>query len=166
MKKTIKLLSVILLVCFAFSALAGCAGTKTETPKEEQTGTAGSNIPLKDDVTKAQEEIVIATKAWIAEAFGDNAEDSTIYVQKTYTAEEEQEIEGLKALNLTPDEVAFELNFELKPAEGADINLLTATDGYLDAESGWVKDKFILGVLRPSEDAESGYMITNVGTGW
>ncbi|MBQ7624889.1 MAG: hypothetical protein IJS65_06425, partial [Clostridia bacterium] len=62
--------------------------------------------------------------------------------------------------------VAFEASFELKPAEGADTNILTIPDGYLDSESGWIKEKFILGVLRPDEENEGKYKITNFGTGW
>ena len=43
---------------------------------------------------------------------------------------------------------------------------LISASGDYDAESGWVKELFNLGVLRPSDTAESGYIVTNIGTGW
>ena len=51
-----KLLSLLLAVCLLIS-LAACSGSDQEqetseadVPKSEQTGTAGSNIPLKDNL--------------------------------------------------------------------------------------------------------------------
>ena len=48
--------------------------------------------------------------------------------------------------------------------KGVDINELMAATGEYDEESGWVTDKFNLGVLRPAEDGT--YTITDFGTGW
>ena len=85
-------------------------------------------------------------------------------MEKIYTAEEEQENEALKDYNLGPDEVAFEVRYDLHPAEGADMNELMAANGEYDEERGWIVDKFNLGILRKAEDGS--YTITDYGTGW
>lgn len=164
-----KLLCLVLTVSLLFT-LAACGGSAqeepstTDVPKSEQTGTAGSNIPLKDNQEEAEKQIKAAVESWIEEAYGDKVTDSKISVEKIYTAEEEQANELLKSYELGPDEVAFEVRYDLKPAEGADINELMAATGEYDEESGWIKDKFNLGILRPTEDGS--YTITDFGTGW
>lgn len=137
-----------------------------EMTNGKQTGTAGSNIPLKDNHDEAEYQIKVAFQDWIIKSFGDSVVDARINVTKIYTAEEENEIDVLKEYNLGSDEVAFEVNYELKPAEGADINSLTAATGVYDEESGWIKEKFNLGVLRPTINEEALYRVTDVGTGW
>lgn len=135
-------------------------------PKSEQEGTAGSNIPLKDNLPEAEYQIKVAFQDWLAKSYGDSVVDARIYVEKIYTAEEEQEDEALKEKNLGPNEIAFEVKYELKPAEGTDINVLTAATGEYDEETGWVKEKYNLGILRPTINEEALYRVTDVGTGW
>ena len=165
-----KLLSFLLAACLLIS-LAACSGSDQEqetseadVPKSEQTGTAGSNIPLKDDQEEAKYQIEVAMQKLLEEAYGDKVTDARIYVEKIYTAEDEQADEALKEYNLGPDEVAFEVRYELHPAEGVDVNELMAATGEYDEESGWVTEKYNLGVLRPTEDGS--YTITDFGTGW
>ena len=165
-----KLLSFLLAVCLLIS-LAACSGSdqeqetaETDTPKSEQTGTAGSSIPLKDDQEEAKYQIEVAMQKLLEEAYGDKVTDARIYVEKIYTAEDEQADEALKEYNLGPDEVAFEVRYELHPAEGVDVNEFMAATGEYDEESGWVIEKYNLGVLRPTDDGS--YTITDFGTGW
>ena len=122
-----------------------------------------SNTPLKEDKEEAEEQINIAMEDLLAEIYGDSVVAAKINVTKIYTAEEEQEFDALKQMNLGENEVAFELNYELKPAEGADIFKLTVPDGVYDEKTGWVTEIYRLGVLRPDGD---GYIITDFGTGW
>ena len=138
--------------------------TGTDVPKSEQTGTAGSNIPLKDNHEEAENQVKIAMQNLIKETYGDKVDDARINEVKIYTAEDEQANEILKTYNLGPDEVAFEVGYDLHPAEGTDVNELLAATGEYDEESGWVINKFNLGVLRPTEDGS--YTITDFGTGW
>ena len=159
MKKLLKTVSLLLVLCLAFAALAAC-GNKSEDKK------TGDETPLKDNYEEAEKQIKTAFQAWINETFGDKIADSKITVEKIYNTEEEQKDEMLKDYKLGPNEVAFEVYYELKPAEGVDPNLLISASGDYDAESGWVKELFNLGVLRPSDTAESGYIVTNIGTGW
>ena len=65
----------------------------------------------------------------------------------------------MKSYQLGPDEVAFEVHYELLPVAGTDINELTAATGVYDEESGWVKEKYNVGILRPNESGglEAGY---------
>ena len=167
MKK--KLFCIILTACLIFT-LAACSSSSQEeasesdVPKSEQEGTAGSNIPLKDNAEEAKYQIEVAMQKLLEETYGDKVTDARIYVEKIYTAEEEQENEALKDYKLGPDEVAFEVRYELHPAEGVDVNEFLAATGEYDEESGWVTDKFNLGVLRPAEDGT--YTITDFGTGW
>ena len=165
-----KILSLMLAACLLIS-LAACSGSgqeqesaETDVPKSEQTGSAGSNIPLKDNQEEAKYQIEVAMQKLLEEAYGDKITDARIYVEKIYTAEDEQADEALKEYNLGPDEVAFEVRYELHPAEGVDVNEFMAATGEYDEESGWVVDKYNLGVLRPTE--EGSYTITDFGTGW
>ncbi len=138
-------------------------------PKSEQTGTAGSNIPLKDNMKEAERQLETALRNRLDEAYGSDIADVRIYIEKMYNYEEEQAFEILKEMNLGPNEIAFEARYDLKPAEGADINRLMIPNGEYDQESGWVKDCTRLGVLRPNPDTAEGapkYVITDFGTGW
>ncbi len=182
MKKFIKGIALILTLSTAVFALACCnkaepAQTQTEqesqvveevqnVPKDEQTGTAGSQIPLKDNHDEADYQIQVAMQYLLEEAYGDKVNDARVYVEKIYTSEEEQAIPELKERNLGPDEVAFEVKYELHPAEGTDVNELTAATGTYDEETGWILEKYNLGILRPNDSGDREYKITDFGTGW
>ena len=163
-----KVLCFILTACLLLT-LAACGGSsqeaaETDVPKSEQTGTAGSNMQLKDNPEEAKYQIEVAMQYLLEEAYGDKVNDARIYVEKIYTAEEEQAMDVLKDYNLGPDEVAFEVRYELHPAEGTDVNELMAANGEYDEESGWITEKYSVGILRPAEDGT--YTITDFGTGW
>ena len=134
-------------------------------PKSEQTGSAGSNMPIKDNAEEAEYQIKVAMQFLMEEMYGDKIHDARIYMDKIYTAEEEQE-EPLKSYNLGPDEVAFEVHYEILPVQRTDVNELTAATGVYDEESGWVKEKYNIGILRPNESGEPAYKITDFGTGF
>lgn len=147
------------------SFLYSRTGNVSGVPKSEQTGTAGSNLPIKDNPEEAEYQIKVAMQYLFEEVYGGKIVDARIYVDKIYTAQEEQE-EPLKSYNLGPDEVAFAVHYEILPKEGTDINELTAATGVYDAESGWIKEKYNIGILRPNEGGEPAYKITNFGTGF
>jgi len=165
---TKKLFCLILTACLLITMTA-CGGaaqeeTETDVPKSEQTGTAGSSIPLKDNQEEAEEQIIAAMKEMLVESYEDKIDDFRISVEKIYSAEDEQELEILKDYNLGPDEVAFEVRYDLHPAEGVDPEGLLPANGEYDEESGWVINKYGRGVIRPDEDGS--YTITDFGTGW
>ena len=163
-----KMLLLVLTLCLVFT-LAACGGTdkeeaEPEVPKSEQQGSAGSNIPLKDNQEEAEIQIKAAMQDQIKEAYGDKVDDTRIKVEKIYTVEDEQANEILKEENLGPDEVAFEVRYDLHPADGTDYNELLPANGEYDEESGWVIDKFNVGIIRKADDGS--YKITDFGTGW
>ena len=130
-------------------------------PKSEQIGTAGSQMPLKDRYDDAKYEIEVAFQKYLADTYGDKVFDARIYVQKIYSAEDEAEIEALG-----PDEIAFDVMYELRPSEGADINELTVANGEYEEDTGWIKNKFNSGIIRPSDDGEFKYVVTDLCTAW
>lgn len=163
MKKLFK----TVLVAFTALSLVACSGNaKQETPKEDQTGTAGSNMPLKDNPKEAEYQIQVAMQYLLQEVYGEKVTDARIYVEKIYTVEEEKEISELASRNLGPNEVAFEVKYELHPAEGVDVNEFLAGTGDFDEESGWIVEKYNVGILRPTESGDQKYEITDFGTGF
>ena len=168
-----KTLLKALMIIMCAMVLVSCASNKQENtsdnqnnvPKDQQEGTAGSNIPLKDNLDEAKYQIEVAMQHQLEAMYGDKVNDARIYVEKVYSAEDEKAISALS--DLGPDEVAFEVKYELHPAEGVDINELLAATGEYDEESGWVKEKYGVGVLRPnSEASDPKYVITDFGTGF
>lgn len=140
--------------------------SSSTTKKNDEKGTAGSNIPLKDNQEEAEYQIKVAVQELIKEAYGDNVVDARIYVDKVYSSEEEAKEPALKEMNLGPNEVAFEVSMELKPSSTADVNALTAGNGVYDEKTGWVTEVSRLGILVQDEKDNSKYTITNYGTGW
>ena len=135
-----------------------------DVPKSEQVGTAGSNIPLKDNNDQAVYEITLAMQEWLRETYGEQIFDARIYVEKIYSYEEEQAIDALK--DLGTDKLAFDVHYEIKPAQGVDPNIFLAGSGTYDEESGWVKEKYNSAILVPNESGDPAYKITNMVTGW
>ena len=134
------------------------------TPKNEQKGTAGSNMPLKDNDEEAIYQIEVAMQYLLEELYGDDVYDTRMHVEKIYTAEEEHKNPFLKRMNLSLDEIAFEVNYEIRPSEGADIDVLTLPDGEYDEETGWITGIKRVGILRTTDDENQKYKITNLGT--
>ena len=137
---------------------------KDETSKKDQEGSAGSNMPLKDNLKEAEYQIKVAMQKWIDNAYGSEVVDARINVDKVYTKEDENKNPALKDEKLGANEVAFEVSYELKLADGVtDTIKYTIANGIYDENSGWVKDKSNVGILRPDGDS---YKITDFGTGW
>ena len=135
-------------------------------PKDEQTGTAGSNIPLKDNLEEAKAQVLAAVEQYLRDTWGEKIDDLEVTVEKVYSAEEEEADELLKSLNLGPNEVAFSVVYKLHPAEGVeDLMQFTAATGEIDKASGWIINKSNIGILRPNPDGE-GYIVTDFGTGF
>ena len=135
-------------------------------PKSEQTGTAGSRIPLKDNYPEAEKQVIAAVERYLLDALAGKIDDVEVTVDKIYSAEDEDAIDALKEMELGMNEVAFSVNYKLHPAEGVeDLMQFTAANGEIDEESGWIINKSNIGILRPNPDGE-GYIITDFGTGF
>ncbi len=159
-----KLIGMFLALTLVF-ALAACGSTSEAQQEESETAETTESVSKNMSQEDAEYQIEVAMQYLLEEAYGDKVDDARIYVEKVYTAEEEQADELLKSLELGADEYAFEVKYELHPAEGADPIELTAATGELDEESGWVVEKYNVGVLRPNADgSEPAYVITDFGT--
>ncbi len=86
-------------------------------------------------------------------------------VTKVYTTEEIQKDKTMKSLKLGDQDLAFEVTYQLQPAEGVDPNELMIPDGDYDEELGWVKNISRLGVLKYNKKDHS-YELDHFGTGW
>ena len=140
---------------------------ETDVPKSEQIGTAGSNIPLKDNYEEIERGVREAIFDMVEAQFGDKAYDVRVILNKAYMAEDEQEVPAIAEKNLGADEVAVEFEYEIKPsvnADSGDIMLMTVPNGEYDEESGWISEKYGLGVLKMGP--EGRYIIDYFGTGW
>ncbi len=163
MKKLITLLLTLALVC----ALAACGAAPAEQQEETEPAETAETAEVTEKTMSpedAEYQIEVAMQYLLEEAYGDKVNDARIYVEKVYTAEEEQADELLSSLGLGPDEYAFEVKYELHPAEGTDPIELTAATGEFDEASGWVLEKYNVGVLRPNDSGEPAYVITDFGT--
>lgn len=181
-----KKLFIGVIISMMISCVVAC-GARAEAPKEEaaaveeaveekaaalnskkdEVGTAGSNMPLKDNLTEAKIQIEAGVADIFEEAFGNKIDDVKVTVDKVYNTEDEQAFEPVKEMNLGMNEVAFEATIELHPTEGTDVNELMIPNGEFDEASGWVKNVKRLGVLRENkESSDPAYVITDFGTGW
>jgi len=118
---------------------------------------------IKGTPEAAKYQIEKALQEYFKDVYGNQIINSRFNVTKIYTSSEEDKT--LKSLNLKNKDVAFEVTYQIQPAEGIDPNMLTITDGEYDEELGWVKNISRLGVLRFDSNKDS-YLISNFGTGW
>ena len=140
--------------------------TKKEETKKEETTTTTTSSGLKGNKEEAERQIKLAMQNLLKDTYGNKVFDARIYVEKIYTAEEEQKIDALRDKKLGDNEVAFKVKYEIKPASGVDPEIFTAASGRYDKEKGWVVDKYNSGILRPTGNDDPKYKITNFGTGW
>ena len=120
------------------------------------------NIVKNESAAKYQ--IELAMQNYLNEGLGDKITNSRFNVTKIITPNEAKRDPNLKDYKLGKNDVAFELKYQLQPAEGTDYIELTAVDGEYNEELGWIVDKSGLGILRDNGDGT--YKIENFGTGW
>ena len=160
MKRILSLMLVLVMVL----ALGACAKNSAEPAGSEPAASgevlAGKNMSEED----AKYQIEVAMQYLLEETYGEKVDDARIYVEKIYSADDEAEMELLSDYELGADDYAFEVKYELHPAEGVDPIELTAATGQLDEESGWIIDKYNVGILRPNEAGEPAYVIDSFGT--
>lgn len=114
---------------------------------------------IKSNTSAAKYQIEIALQDFFKEIYGDKITNSRFNVTKIYSDEEAKDLD----IELGDDDIAFEVTYQVKPAEGIDIDELTVPNGTYDEVLEWVKDKKAVGVLK-NNDGE--YSIENFGTGW
>ncbi len=132
------------------------------------------NITLEEylasikEITKnesaAKLQIEKALQNYLNEGLGTKIENSRFNITKIFTPTEAKKKSLLKDYKLGKNDVAFEVTYQLKPAEGTDYVELTAANGEYSEELGWIINKSGVGILRDNGDGT--YKIENFGTGW
>ena len=170
MNKKLLIIAVVVVLVIILGIVFFSKNTTSDNVENTLSATQNSVVDteensntIKNDKEEAEKQIEIAMQNLIKKNYGSDVVDSKIFVEKIYTSEEEQEMDVLKEMNLGPDEVAFEVKYELKIKEGIDPIRFTAATGEYDEETGWVKEKYNVGILRPNGE---GYTITDFGTGF
>ena len=98
------------------------------------------------------------------ELYKDKVSNIKYNVTKIYTAQEEKENGQLKQMNIGNKDIAFEVVYEIMPAEGVDPNGLMVPDGEYNEERGYITGLHRVGVLKYNKDGK--YSITEFGTGF
>lgn len=109
--------------------------------------------------------IEVTLKDYLEEAYGDSISNVRFNVTKVYNKKEADKNDTLKTLELTDDDIAFEVTYQLQPTNESNIQELTLTDGEYDEALGWVTNISRLGVLKYHNDKKA-YSIEHFGTGW
>lgn len=101
---------------------------------------------------------------YFKDIYGDKITNSRFNVTKIYTTKEEKQ-EPIKSLKLGKRDVAFEVTYQIQPADKINPDELITTDGEYDKELGWIKNINRIGILKYN-DKNKSYSIKNFGTGW
>lgn len=99
---------------------------------------------------------------YFEKAYENKITNSRFNIKKIYTTKEEKS-EPLKSLKLNEKDIAFEVEYELMPAEEIDYNELMTADGEYNETTGWVTNINRVGILKYKDGK---YEIKNFGTGW
>lgn len=122
----------------------------------------GSIENIKKVPEAAKYQIEKTLQEYFKDVYGDKIENSRFNIKKIYTAEEEKD-PLIKSLKLGEKDVAFEVEYQLLPKEGTDLNELIVVDGKYDEKLGWVTELYRVGVLKYKN---GNYSIKNFGTGF
>ena len=71
----------------------------------------------------------------------------------------------LSTMGLGDKDIAFEVTYQLQPAEGVDINPIMVPDGEYNENLGWITNISRVGILKYNNKTKK-YTIKNFGTGW
>ena len=124
----------------------------------------GSIKNIKENHEAAKYQIEIALQDYFKDIYGDKITNSRFNVTKIYTTKEEKQ-EPIKSLKLGKRDVAFEVTYQIQPADKINPDELITTDGEYDKELGWIKNINRIGILKYN-DKNKSYSIKNFGTGW
>lgn len=123
---------------------------------------------LRDNPQQAGEAVAEALGTYLKEGYGDQIDGYGITVDRIYNSEEMAEYEFLQGLDIADEDVAFEVSYELQPAEGLneeELMILSLPDGVIDEESGMITELHRIGVLK-YQDGEYVIDSKHFGTGW
>lgn len=159
-----KYLSILLLVAILFTGLfilTGCEKEETEekteniaySAPEEETENIASSAPEEG----IEDQIKVSSEEYFKMVYGEKLLESKIVKIDVCKADSEL----LKYVDLAEKDYAFEIDYELKPADEKYVPDLTEELGEYDEESGWVKNCHGFGVMRYNE-IDDKYDVTSI----
>lgn len=157
MKKIFKNLLFVLILMMGVLFITGCDKKESSEAIKDQETIDKEAAALDEKYENVKKDVEAALQAKFEEIYGDNVVDARIYVGNIYTSEYDE----LKDYNLTENDYGFEVSYELKPSESANINELLIPNGEYDEETGWVTDLKRVGIIRYNDDK---YEITDFGS--
>ena len=166
MKKTLLIVLIIAVLIASIFVLTGCEEKKEEN-KTSNTAVDNKTTEESFDWTSlsAEDKVKHAVHEKLKEVYGDKYESAKIVVDKTYTQDEISQHETLRNLNISSEDIAFEVSIDIEPKEGVDKNIFMVPDGRINDANGWITDIHRLGILKYNAEKKS-YTIENYGTGW
>ena len=154
-----KVIGFSLIVVMLLIVLTACESkttkTNVENPVEESTNEEEKVEPLED----VEAEIEAATKRYFDMVYGDKISEVKVSNIKVYEGEERENI--LEIVDLTENDYAFEIDYEIKPATENDVKDITEYAGTYDKETGIISQKQAYGVMRYNVISK-GYDVTSI----
>jgi len=123
----------------------------------------GNIEDIKSTPEAAKYQIEKTLQEYFNDIYKDKITNARFNVKKIYSSKEEKDNNSIKTLKIGKKDIAFEVVYQLQPAEGIDPNELMVVDGEYDETLGWVKNLSRVGILRFDNNK---YSIDNFGTGW
>ena len=156
-KKTLIVVAIIIMI------VAGCVAAyfAFNTNKSESKNGAPTTSTASSSSSEDEQTVKNTVEEYIKQQYGKVVEEVKFDSVKVYTKEEIASDEMLKDYKLSDKDIVFEINYELKIAEGTDDMMqFTAATGEIDGQ--WVKNKYNCGVAK--YNGENDYTIENFGT--
>lgn len=158
MKKVIGFSLIVVMLLIVLTACeSNTAKTETENVVENTVADVAEEKvePLED----VEAEIEAATKRYFDMVYGDKISEVKASNIKVYEGEERENI--LEIVDLTENDYAFEIDYEIKPATENDVKDITEYAGTYDKETGTISQKQAYGVMRYNVISK-GYDVTSI----
>ena len=97
--------------------------------------------------------------------YKDKVKNVRYNIKKIYTYKDSDIDDSIKSLKIDKNDVAFEVEYQMEPADESYIKDLTVTSGIYYKKIGWITDISRLGILKYNKKTKN-YTIENFGTGW
>ena len=147
-----KYLSILLLAAVLFTGLFILTGCEKEETEEK-----AENITYSAPEESIENQIKASSEEYFKMVYGEKLLESKIVKIDVCKANSEL----LKYVDLAEKDYAFEIDYELKPADEKYVPDLTEELGEYDEESGWIKNCHGFGVMRYNE-IDDKYYVTSI----
>ncbi len=145
---------------------------ENEVPVVENNEEEEENLPEEEPGEEEEEEVgvgntdegmvVLTMEDYLISNSNAEIEEVAFNSVKVYSQEEIEENDAIKSHNLGEGDIVFEIDYELKIADGVeDLMKYTAANGEIDGQ--YIRNKHNVGILRANE---AGYSVDAFGTGF